>query len=97
MSKKLDIKHHLCNQILAETLVDHQTGEVLAQEGEKIDRKLLNKLIPFPEKEEEKLGEESIELPSGILDEPIRFQSIKVVDPTDPEGERVLNVIGMRM
>ena len=94
MNKKLDIKNRLFNQILAETLVDHETGEVLAQEGEKIDRKLLNKLIPFLEKEEEKLGEESIELPSGILDEPIRFQSIKVVDPTDPEGERVLNVIG---
>ena len=94
MNKKLHIKNRLFNQILAETLVDHETGEVLAQEGDKIDRKLLNKLIPYLEKEENKLGEESIELPSGILDEPIHFQSIKVIDPTDPDGERVLNVIG---
>src|SRR5699024_4500670 len=40
------------------------------------------------------LGEEVLELEEGVLEEPIRIQSIKIIDPTDPEGERVLNVIG---
>src|SRR5699024_7208358 len=94
INKKLHIKNRLFNQVLAEPLVDTETGEVLAQKGDKIDRKLLNKLTPYLEREENKLAEEVIELPEGILGEPMRFQSIKIIDPTDPEGERVLNVIG---
>lgn len=35
-----------------------------------------------------------MELPEGILDEPVHFQSIKIIDPTDPEGEREIPVIG---
>jgi DNA-directed RNA polymerase subunit beta len=94
MNKKLHIKNRLFNQVLAETLVDQETGEVLAQKGDKIDRKLLNKLIPYLDRDENMLGEEVIELPESILEEPIRFQSIKIIDPTDPEGEKEVNVIG---
>src|SRR5690625_2198656 len=47
MNKKLHIKNRLFNQVLAETLVDQETGEVLAEKGDKIDRKLLNKLTPY--------------------------------------------------
>jgi len=94
MNKKLHIKNRLFNQVLAETLVDQETGEVLAQKGDKIDRKLLNKLTPYLDQDENKLAEEVVELPESILEEPIHFQSIKIVDPTDPEGEREINVIG---
>lgn len=94
MNKKLHIKNRLFNQVLAETLVDQETGEVLAQKGDKIDRKLLNKLTPYLDRDENMLGEEVIELPENILEESIRFQSIKVIDPTDPEGEKEINVIG---
>ncbi len=94
MNKKLHIKNRLFNQVLAETLVDEETGEVLAQKGDKIDRKLLNKLTPYFERDENTLGEEVVDLPESILEEPIRFQSIKIIDPTDPEGEREINVIG---
>ena len=94
MNKKLNIVNRLFNQVLAEPIVDPETGEVLAQEGDKLERKLLNKIIPYLEREEDKLGEEVLELEEGVLEEPIRIQSIKIIDPTDPEGERVLNVIG---
>ncbi len=94
MNKKLDIKNRLFNQVLAEPIVDPETGEVLAQKGDKLERKLLDKIIPYLEKDEEKLGEKSVELQEGVLDDPILVQSIKIVDPTDPSGERELNVVG---
>ena len=37
--RNLSIKNRLFNQTLAETLVDKETGEVLAEKGDKIDRK----------------------------------------------------------
>ena len=94
MNKKLSIKNRLFNQILAETVVDTETGEVLGEKGDKIDRKLLNKLIPYLERDEDKLNETIVSLHNGIMDEETVVQSVKIVDPTDAEGERVLHVIG---
>jgi DNA-directed RNA polymerase subunit beta len=94
MNKKLHIKNRLFNQVLAETVVDPETGEVLAQKGDKIDRKLLDRLMPFIENEEGKLGEKVLEPQDGVMDEEIQLQSVKIIDPTDPEGERELTVIG---
>lgn len=93
MNKKLHIKNRLFNQTLAETLVDHETGEVLAEKGTKLDRRTLNKLLPYIDREENRLGEYSVEPSEGVLEEPIELQSIKIIDPTDPDGERILNVI----
>lgn len=94
MNKKLNIKNRLFNQVLAETIADPETGEVLAEKGDRLERKLLDKLIPFLEREEEKLGEHVISLHDGVLEEDISLQSIKIIDPTDPEGERELTIIG---
>src|SRR5699024_5135648 len=94
MNKKLHIKNRLFNQTHAEPIVDPDTGEVLAQKGEKLERKLLNKVIPYLDRDENKPGEKVIEAHEGVLEDPITIQSIKVVDPTDPEGERELNIIG---
>src|SRR5699024_2377152 len=94
MNKKLDIKNRLFNQVLAEPIVDPETGEVLADRGDRLERKLLNKIIPYLEREEDMLGEEVIELTESLDEEPIRIQSIKIMDPTDPEGEREITVIG---
>src|SRR5699024_1509859 len=55
INKKLNVQNRLFNQVLAETLVDEETGEVLAQKGEKITRKLLNKLQEALEREESRL------------------------------------------
>ncbi|MBN9656038.1 DNA-directed RNA polymerase subunit beta [Halobacillus sp. GSS1] len=94
MNKKLHIKDRLFNQTLAETLVDEETGEVIAEKGDKIDRRLLNKLIPHFDDEEGTLSEETLDPVDGVLEDPIQVQSVKIVDPTDPEGERSINVIG---
>ncbi|QKY70935.1 DNA-directed RNA polymerase subunit beta [Lentibacillus sp. CBA3610] len=94
MNKKLDIKNRLFNQVLAEPVVDPETGEVLAQKGDKLERKLLNKIIPYLENQEDMLGEKHVEPNEGVLDDAIRLQSVKIIDPTDPDGERVLDVIG---
>ncbi|APC46803.1 DNA-directed RNA polymerase subunit beta [Virgibacillus halodenitrificans] len=94
MNKKLHIKNRLFNQVVAEPIVDPETGEVLAQKGDKLERKLLNKIIPYLEKEEDKLGERTVEPHEGVLDDQITLQSIKIVDPTDPSGEKELTVIG---
>ena len=94
MNKKLDIKNRLLNQTLAETVVDTETGEVLAQKGDKIDRKLLNILTPLLEREVDKLSEKTFEITDGIMEEDVVVQSIQVMDPTDPEGERELTVLG---
>ncbi|MUK90463.1 DNA-directed RNA polymerase subunit beta [Ornithinibacillus sp. L9] len=94
MNKKLHIKNRLFNQVLAETVVDPETGEVLAQKGDKLERKLLDKIIPYLDNKEDMLGERILEPQDGVLDDPVRLQSVKIIDPTDPSGERELNVIG---
>ena len=94
MNKKLSIKNRLFNQTLAETVVDTETGEVLGEKGDKIDRKLLNTLIPYLERNENKLNQEEITLYNGVMDEESEVQVVKIVDPTDSEGERVLHVVG---
>ncbi|PXW87730.1 DNA-directed RNA polymerase subunit beta [Streptohalobacillus salinus] len=94
MNKKLHIKNRLFNQTLAETIADPETGEVLAEEGTLIDRRVLDRLMPYLEREEDRLGDFELELQDSVLEDPVRLQNIKIVDPTDPEGERTLNVIG---
>ncbi len=49
INKKLHLKNRLLNQRLAETLIDQETGEVLAEAGQLIDRRLLDKLMPYLE------------------------------------------------
>src|SRR5699024_6772827 len=94
MNKKLSIKNRLFNQTLAETVVDTETGEVLGEKGDKIDHKVLNILIPNLERNENKLNQEEITLYNGVMDEESEVQVVKIVDPTDSEGERVLHVVG---
>src|SRR5690625_1697065 len=94
LNKKLHIKHRLFNQTLAETIVNEETGEVIARKGDKLTRRLLDKILPYLDLEDQATGEKIIEPGEGVLEEPIKIQSIKIFDPTDPDGERTLNVIG---
>src|SRR5699024_6550419 len=94
INKKLNITNRLLNQTLAEPLADEETGELLAEKGDKIDRKLLNKLIPYFEDESNKLNLKTVQLYNGVLDEDVEVQLVKIVDPTDSENERVLHVVG---
>ncbi len=94
MNKKLHIKNRLFNQVLAESVVDPETGEVLAEKGARLERKLLDKILPYLEREENRFGERTIEPHDGVLEDEIAIQSVKILDPTDPNGERELTVIG---
>ncbi|KGX85391.1 DNA-directed RNA polymerase subunit beta [Pontibacillus litoralis] len=95
INKKLHLKNRLFNQVLAENLVDPETGEIIASKGDTLDRRLLDKVLPYLDgAEDENLGETVIEPYDGVLEDSIKIQSIKIVDPTDPEGEKTLNVIG---
>ncbi|UOQ83902.1 DNA-directed RNA polymerase subunit beta [Gracilibacillus salinarum] len=94
INKKLHLKNRLFNQILAEPLVDPETGEVIANKGDKLDRRLLDKILPILDSDENRFGERVIEPHEGVVEDPISVQSIKIMDPTDPEGERTLTVLG---
>ncbi|MGA3882432.1 hypothetical protein ACPCYY_21845, partial [Bacillus pumilus] len=49
INKKLHIKNRLFNQKLAETLVDPEKGEILAEKGQILDRRVLDKVLPYLE------------------------------------------------
>ncbi|MFA9556466.1 DNA-directed RNA polymerase subunit beta [Evansella sp. AB-rgal1] len=91
MNKKLHIKDRLFNQRLAETLVDPETGEVLAEEGALIDRRLLDRLIPYLENN---VGFKHYTLHGGVIEEEdVELQSILINDPTAP-NDQPIRVLG---
>ncbi|WP_018924680.1 DNA-directed RNA polymerase subunit beta [Salsuginibacillus kocurii] len=91
VNKKLHIKNRLFNQRLAETLADPETGEILAEEGNLIDRRTLDRLLPYLENN---LGFRKFSVAGGVIDETdIAVQSVKIYAPDDQDGERVINVI----
>ena len=90
LNKKLNMKVRLYNQVLAETLVDPETGEVLAEKGTDLDRNIMDKLAPYLDNG---LNEVILE-PSedGVVTEPVRVQVVKVYSKVNPEKE--VNIIG---
>ena len=89
MNKKLHAQNRLFNQVVAETLVDPETGEILLEKDQLIDRRALDRLLPHLEKG---IGFEEITHASGVLDEKITIQSIKIYSPKSEE-KQVINVI----
>ena len=90
INKKLSLKTRLLDQRLAETLADPETGEVLAESGDVLDRDLLDKLAPHLD-----AGLNSVTLhPSeeAVIPEPITIQLIKVFSPKD--DDQIIHVIG---
>lgn len=90
INKKLHIKNRLFGQRLAETLVDPETGEIIAEKGVTLDRRTLDRILPSLEKN---IGFKSVSLVGGVLEEDITLQSIKIYAPNE-DGEKVINVIG---
>ena len=88
MNKKLHIKNRLFGQRLAETLVDPETGEIIAEKGTVLDRRTLDRIIPALEKN---VGFKTQSLYGGVLDEDVVLQSIKIYAPN--EDDKVINVI----
>lgn len=90
MNKKLHIKNRLYNQRLAETLVDTATGEIIAEAGQMIDRRLLDRILPMLE---ESVGFIDVRTHGGVLEEEtVRLQSINIFSPN--EDGKVIKVIG---
>lgn len=91
INKKLHIKNRLFNQRVAETLVDPETGEVLVEKGTVLDRRTLDRILPYLENN---IGFKVLKPHGGVIDEDITVQSIKIFAPKDQDGEKVINVIG---
>ncbi|MER2169416.1 MAG: DNA-directed RNA polymerase subunit beta [Psychrobacillus psychrodurans] len=89
MNKKLHIKNRLFNQTVAETLVDPETGEILVEAGTLIDRRVLDRLIPYLENG---IGFKTFSQVGGVLEDDITVQSIKIYAPNDEE-QKEINVI----
>ncbi|WP_205407178.1 DNA-directed RNA polymerase subunit beta [Sporosarcina sp. PTS2304] len=89
MNKKLHLQNRLFNQTAAETLVDPETGEILVEKDQLIDRRTLDKLLPFLSKG---INTESIEHVGAVLEEPMTIQTLKIYAPKSEE-KQVLNVI----
>jgi len=89
INKKLHIKNRLFNQRLAENLVDPATGEIIAESGQMIDRRLLDEIIDKLEKD---VGFKTYHVANGVLDaDSIPLQTISVFSPED--DNKVIKII----
>jgi len=89
INKKLHIKNRLFNQRLAENLVDPTTGEIIAESGQMIDRRLLDEIL---DKLETDVGFKTYHVANGVLDaDSIPLQEISVFSPDDES--KVIKII----
>ncbi|MFJ7408634.1 MULTISPECIES: DNA-directed RNA polymerase subunit beta [unclassified Lysinibacillus] len=93
MNKKLHIKNRLFNQTIAETLVDPETGEILVEKGTVLDRRTLDKILPYLEDSSKGIGYRNLSQVGGVLEDDVTIQSIKIYAPKD-EAQKEINVIG---
>lgn len=91
INKKLDLKTRLLNSVVAETLADPDTGEIIVNKDETIDKRVMDKLAPYLKRDDFKMVTFQ---PSddGVVQEPMKLQIIKVYSKNDPE--RIVNIIG---
>lgn len=83
INKKLHIKNRLFNQRLAESLIDISTGEIIAEAGQIVDRRLLDEIMPALENEEA-VGQRTYHVANGVLDaNDIPVQTIDVFSPIE--------------
>ncbi|KOY80132.1 DNA-directed RNA polymerase subunit beta [Lysinibacillus macroides] len=93
MNKKLHIKNRLFNQTIAETLVDPETGEILVEKGTVLDRRTLDKILPYLEDASKGIGYRTLSQVGGVLEDDVTIQSIKIYAPND-EAQKEINIIG---
>ena len=80
INKKLHIRNRIYNQKLAETLIDSETGEILAEAGQTVDRRLMDRLEKYLEKG---LNLNKMRPRGGVVEEEIEVQSINIFSPID--------------
>jgi DNA-directed RNA polymerase subunit beta len=92
INKKLHIKNRLFNQRLAESLVDTETGEIIAEAGQVVDRRLLDEILP---RLESNVGFKTYHVAGGVMEsEDIPVQVIDVFSPI--EDGKVTRIIANR-
>lgn len=90
LNKKLHLKNRLLNQRLSESLVDADTGEILAEAGQVVDRRLLDRLLPFLESG---LNQHTYRSSAGVTEDPqIHVQEIRIF--SQREDGKPIKVIG---
>ncbi|PWI58610.1 DNA-directed RNA polymerase subunit beta [Sulfoacidibacillus thermotolerans] len=90
INKKLHLKNRLLNQRLAESLVDAETGEILAEAGQLVDRRLLDRLLPYLDAG---LNEHTYRSAAGVTEDPlIHVQEIRIF--SQREDGKPIKVIG---
>ncbi|GGK21441.1 DNA-directed RNA polymerase subunit beta [Caldalkalibacillus thermarum] len=90
INKKLHIKNRLFNQRLAETLVDPETGEIIAEAGQLIDRRTLDRIMPYLEKG---IGMRKYKPYGGVIEDEITVQTIDVFSPREDESGEIVRII----
>ncbi|WAA09440.1 DNA-directed RNA polymerase subunit beta [Fervidibacillus albus] len=90
INKKLHIGNRLFGQTLAETLADSETGEIVAEKGTVLDRRTLDRILPYLEKG---IGFKSFQPVGGVMEDEIVIQSVKIYSPAD-EDRKEINIIG---
>ncbi|MDA8353998.1 MAG: DNA-directed RNA polymerase subunit beta [Firmicutes bacterium] len=91
INKKLHIKNRLLNQRLAETVVDPETGEIIAEAGQVLDRRVMNRLEPYLESESG-FGWNEYSVRGGVPEDGLlKLQSLKIFSPL--EDGKVIRVI----
>ncbi len=89
INKKLHIKNRLFNQRLAETLIDPETGEIVAEAGQLIDRRLLDEILP---RLESNVGFKEYRVSNGLTDtDTIKLQRVNIFSPL--EDGKVITII----
>lgn len=89
VNKKLHIKNRLFNQRLAESLIDISTGEIIAEAGQMVDRRLLDEILPYLENG---VGFKNYHVANGVLDaNDVPLQTIDIFSPI--EDGKVVKVI----
>ncbi|CAD2071996.1 DNA-directed RNA polymerase subunit beta [Phocicoccus pinnipedialis] len=91
MNKKLHLKNRLFNQVLAEPIVDSETGEIVVEAGTTVDRRTLDSIM---EVLETSANMKTFDFEQGILDEPVEIQSIRVNSNNSELPDSTTNVIG---
>jgi DNA-directed RNA polymerase subunit beta len=90
INKKLNVKTRLLNQVIAENLVDPETGEILVEAGTEMTRSVIDSIADYLDGDLNKIVYTPNEY--AVLTEPVVLQKFKVMAPNDPD--RTVTVIG---
>lgn len=90
LNKKLNLKTRLLNLKLAETLVDEETGEIIAEKGTVLSRDVMEKVGEALDRGINRVTYYPSE--DAVITEPMTVQVVKVYSPKN--SEEVVNVIG---